>query len=125
MKHNFIKESFHTKHMAKHVDVDTNPERPKRKRAVKPTVKKIPYNEPVIQYIPNNVVTDDDPTPIKLIKSTYNPEAELFEELVDNIRRAIRLTVDYQKSINDSDPVTIKKHTNLAIKKLIRISQWA
>ena len=62
---------------------------------------------------------------VKFTKSASNPEAEAFEGLVDEIRKAIRSTVDYQKKINDTDPVTIQKKTGDTIKAILRASKWA
>ena len=62
---------------------------------------------------------------VKFTKSNTNPEAELFEGLVDEIRRAIRLTVDHQNKIKDIDPITIQKKTSDTIKAILRASKWA
>lgn len=58
-------------------------------------------------------------------RATTNPESDEFEVMVDSIRKSIRKAVDYQKSVNDTDPVTIKKVTGEAIKKILRASKWA
>jgi hypothetical protein len=58
-------------------------------------------------------------------RSNTNPDFEAFETLVDEIRRAVRKTVDYRKSVNDDSPVSIAHYTNDTIKKGIRKSRWA
>lgn len=57
-------------------------------------------------------------------KSTYNAEFESFERLVDTIRKQVRITVDYRKSVGDDSIVSIAKYTNETIKKGLRSSKW-
>ena len=70
-----------------------------------------------------NLAIDDTIT--EVAKSNVNPEFELFEGLVDTIRRSVRKEVDYRKSIDDTSPESIKKYTEDAIKKKLRASKWA
>ena len=58
-------------------------------------------------------------------KSNSNPTFEEFERFVDSTRKEVRKAVDYRKSVNDDDPVSISKYTDEAIKKMLRSSRWA
>lgn len=58
-------------------------------------------------------------------KSVYNPQFEKFEAFVDTVRKEVRKTVDYRKSVNDDSPVSLAKYTDDIIKKILRSSKWA
>jgi len=57
--------------------------------------------------------------------SKTNPEFELFETLVDTIRKEVKKTVDYRTSVNDVSPDSIYHYTHETIKGLISASKWA
>ncbi len=59
------------------------------------------------------------------VKSNKNPEFELFEKMVDEVRKAVRKEVDFRHSVNDDSDVVLKMVTDKAIKRILRFSKWA
>lgn len=100
------------------------PKKKNKRAAKKPAISsdEKPNTSDGIAGIPNPSMEE---TVTEFAKSNYNPNFELFEELVDNIRKSVRKTVDYRKSVNDDSPDIIAKYTDEAIKKELRKSKWA
>ena len=98
------------------IDID----KPAKKRAVRPSITS--DKKPTIQTIRNPSM---EQSVTNLVKSNYNPDFELFEGLVDEVRKAVRQTVDYRKTVKDDSPTSISHYTNETIKKIIRASKWA
>ena len=95
------------------------------KESAKPQNKKRAAKKPNTSGGHANVNPSMDESVTRFAKSTTNPEFESFEGLVDSIRKEVRKTVDYRKSVNDDSPETLKKYTSQTIKKLLRGSKWA